>query len=236
LSRGGKTLGEVLEFVKNSNISHLKFQPQSEQAFRKFPKITSVPNPGKTPAKLLAYLKDPDTAGFSDVHPTDLPPLYRLLEPGFFYVPRPMSSSADLIFVTGENDRVYVEWQFKNGMQKVDAFMLKGELEKSVCCISSEGFHGVFIMVALTIGDLPTGGQQVLDTKGDPIAIGYEESTPILGEFCVPKGLQVIVVLRSGLRTFLTEQNIGVLEGGEVTLDQISSAIALPLRKRAGVS
>ena len=147
-----------------------------------------------------------------------------------------MSSSADLIFVSGGNDRVYVEWQFKNGIQKVDASMLKGDLEKSVCCISSEGLRGVFIMAALTIGDLPAGGQQVLDTKGDPIAIGYEESTPILGEFCVPKGLQAIVVLRSGLCTFLTEQNIGVLEGGEVTLDQISSAIASPSRKRARVS
>lgn len=236
LNQGGKELGEVLEFVKDSKIAHLKFQPQSEQAFRKFPKITSVPNPGKTPKKLRAYLKDPDTAGFSAVHPNDLPQLYRSLEPGFFYVPRPMSSSADLIFVSGGNDRVYVEWQFKNGIQKVDASMLKCELEKSICCISSEGFRGVFIMVALTIGDLPEGGQQVLDTKGDPIAMGYEESTPILGEFCVPKGLQAIVVLRSGLRTFLTEQNIGVLEGGEVTLDQISLAIASPSRKRARVS
>ena len=235
LDQGEKTLMEVLEFVKDSKIAGLKFKPSTEQVFKKFPKIASVPRPGKTKKALHTYLKDPDAAGFSDVHPNDLAELYKLLESGFFYVPRPMSSSADLIFVTDGNDRVYVEWQFKNGSQKVDAGMLKEELEKSVCYRSSKGFQVVFIMVALTIGDLPAGHQQVSDTEGRPIAVQYEASTRITGEFCVPKGLHAIVVLRSGLRTFLTEQNIGVLEGGEVTLDQVSSAIASPSRKRARV-
>jgi hypothetical protein len=233
LSQGDKLLMKVLEFVKESKIAGLKFKPNTQQAFKKFPKITSKVKPGRATEEIHAYMKDADTAGFSDVHPNDLSELYKLLKPVFFYVPRPMSSSADLIFVTDLNDRVYVEWQFKNGRQKVDASMLKEELEKSVCCRSSKGFKGVFIMVALTIGDLPAGHQKVCDTEGRTIAVQYEESTLIKDEFYVPEGLQAIVVLRQDLCTFLTEQNIGVLEGGKVTLDQLSSAIASPSRKRA---
>lgn len=70
-------------------------------------------------------------------------------------------------------------------------------------------------MVPLTMGDLPEGGQEVLDKEENPIAIGCEESSPILGEFCAPKGLQAIVVLRAGLWTFLSEQNVPVPEGGK---------------------
>ena len=235
LNQGEKTVGEVLEFVKDSKIAGLQFQPNTEQAFKKFPKITLVSKPGKTTEKLQMYLKDPDTAGFSDVHPDDLAELYRLLEPGFFYVPHPMSSSADLIFVTDGKNKVFVEWQFKNGSQKVDACMLKEELGKPVCCRRPNTFQAVFIMVALTIGDLPVGHHKVCSADGCPIAVQYEESTHIIGKFYVPKGLQVIVVLHSGLQTFLTEQNIGVLQDGEVTLDQISAAIASPSRKRTRV-
>jgi len=235
LNQRGRKLEDILDFVRGSKVADKTFTPASNSAFKEFPKITSSPTPGKSAEKLRKYFEDPRSAGFSDVHPSDLPKVYESLESGFFYVPRPKSSSADLIFKTDGPDSCFIEWQFKNGKQQVDGKMLEAELQKSICCVAAgqeDAFSAVFVMVGLTVGELPEGGEAVRGRNGDTIAVRYGEADVIHNAVLVPKGLQVIVVLEKGLLTFLTEQNISVLKKGDVGLDEISYAILSSSRKK----
>ena len=74
---------------------------------------------------------------------------------------------------------------------------------------------------------------QIREDRFDNILenIRKDEGYSVDDDFCVPSGMQVLVVLRPGLRNFLSEQNIEILEKGEVTMDAIADAITSPSQK-----
>jgi hypothetical protein len=225
LHEGSRLLVECLPFVRSSAIENDTF---SYEAFKAFPKITVASTPGKTPETLRKFFDDWSSAGFSSVHPDDLGAVIPLLEHGVFYIPRPMSSSADLIFKTRNN--VIVEWQFKNGDQKVKSAVMAKELSKSCCHCSTS--QVVFVMIGLTTDEqqLPTASR-VLDSDGATLALRYPAGTTFK-TFTTPANLEVIVVLSPGLLSFLTAANVEVLRKGTLDLSDMSSALQSPSRRR----
>ena len=220
-------LSQSLSFLKGSIIGEDTFRYVE---FKSFPKLTTVPKPGKTVEELKEFFHNPSGAGFHDVHPADFAKLVGCLENGIFYVPRPMSSSGDLLFKTDGLDAI-VEMQFKNGKQEVNSSMMAAELEKS-CCFHSGKQNVVFVMIALTTPreKLPPGAS-VVGSSGNTIALRYGGSTRF-DTFAVPSNLEVIIVLEPGLVSCLTQTNVDILRKSELDLNDMVLVTQSPSKKK----
>ena len=223
----------LLPFLRDSRVANHTFTPGLD-VFKQFPKITRTPNAGKAPELLKKFFDDPSSAGFSDVHPDDIASLVKWMEPGGIYLPRPQSASADLMHLSNDPNTL-VEWQFKNGAQKITQEVMVHELNKSFCSYFE---NVVFVMVALNtdFSDLPDGTNVV----NNSLVLAHQYGTGctfqgVKTSFTVPAGLEVILVTENGLLEFLTPQNVEVLRGGILSLDVLNKAIDSPSRKKRSV-
>lgn len=221
-------LHQLLPFLEGSIIGEDTFKYVD---FKPFPKITKVPRAGKTVDELRKFFDNSSESDLNDVHPKDLANVVGLFENGIFYVPKPMSSSADLLFKT-DKQNVIVEMQFKNGKQEMNSVLLAKELQKSCCFVATEK-PVVFVMVALTTDQtkLPTGAN-VTNEKGETIAWRYGPGASFR-ETVVPPNLEVIVVLEPGLVAFLTKANVDILRKDELDLNDLALATQSPSKRRA---
>jgi len=220
----GKPLQELMPFFTGSLAGA---KPARFVTLKSFPKISNNPNP-KSEAQLKQYwdTKDGQDPPFAEVNPEDKGKLLKFMESGMIYHPKSKSSSSDIMYVL---NGAITEWQCKFELEPFTIRKLEVELSKTFEDYATKDFVLTFVVVAFNVHEELTSMQPNASTHL------YFKSGTKLTSRSIPKHVDVIVLLKPGLSTFLTSQNVEALETllnekHSCTLEKVARAIQSPFK------